>query len=153
MTTHPVTTAHRLPQQLVALATGLLFGLGLGFAQMIDPQRVIGFLDVTGNWDPTLAFVMGGAVAVTVASFRLILRRPAPVLGGKFFVPNRGDIDRPLVLGAALFGVGWGLGGYCPGPAIAALGLGTANPVVFLIAMVLGSLAYPRLQRAFQRSA
>jgi uncharacterized membrane protein YedE/YeeE len=138
---------HTLAHYIVALATGLLFGLGLGFSQMIDSQRVIGFLDLTGDWDPTLGFVMGGAVAVTVISFRWILRWPTPVLGRTFLVPTRNDIDRPLIVGAALFGVGWGLGGYCPGPAIAALGLGSANPLLFIVAMVAGSLAYRVIHR------
>lgn len=138
---------HNLAQNIVALVSGLLFGLGLGFSQMIAPQRVIGFLDLTGNWDPTLAFVMGGAVAVTLISFRLILRWPTPVLSRTFVVPTRNNIDRPLIVGAALFGMGWGLGGYCPGPAIAALGLGSANPMLFIVAMVAGSLTYQVIYR------
>ncbi len=150
MTTQSASTPNTLAQNLVALAAGLLFGLGLGFAQMIDPQRVIGFLDLFGNWDPTLAFVMGGAVLVTLISFRLILRRPHPLLNGKFHLPTRSDIDRPLVLGAVLFGIGWGLGGYCPGPAIAALGLGSANPILFIAAMIAGSLAHKVLTRRAQ---
>ncbi|MFQ4138223.1 DUF6691 family protein [Nodosilinea sp. PGN35] len=148
MTTRSASTPNALAQNLVALAAGLLFGLGLGVSQMIDPQRVIGFLDLFGNWDPTLAFVMGGAVLVTLISFRFILRRPHPVLNGKFYLPTRRDIDRPLVLGAALFGIGWGLGGYCPGPAIAALGLGSANPLLFVVAMIAGSLLHKILSRA-----
>lgn len=129
-----------LHQHLVALGAGLLFGLGLGYSQMIDPARVIGFLDVTGDWDPTLAFVMGGAVLVTLITFRWILKQPHPTLNGKFYLPTRQDIDRPLVLGAVLFGVGWGLGGYCPGPGITALGLGRWNAGLFVVAMVVGSL-------------
>jgi uncharacterized protein len=136
-----------LAQNLVALGAGLMFGLGLGFSQMIDPQRVIGFLDLAGAWDPTLAFVMGGAVAVTLVAFRFVLKQPAPLLGGRFVLPTRSDIDRPLVIGAALFGVGWGVGGYCPGPAIAAVGLGSANPLLFIAAMVTGSWAAKALNR------
>ncbi len=147
MTIHNVSGSASLAQNIVGLASGLLFGLGLGCSQMIAPQRVIGFLDITGAWDPTLAFVMGGAVLVTLVSFRFILRRSVPLLDRQFFVPTRTDIDRPLVLGAALFGVGWGLGGYCPGPAIASLGLGSANPVLFVAAMVVGSLGYKILNR------
>jgi uncharacterized protein len=147
MTIQSASSPNALAQNLVALTAGLLFGLGLGFSQMIDPQRVIGFLDIFGTWDPTLAFVMGGAVLVTLISFRLILRRPTPLLSRQFVLPTRNDIDRPLVLGAALFGVGWGLGGYCPGPAIAALSLGSANPLLFLAAMVAGSLAHKALNR------
>ncbi|MEO1070357.1 MAG: DUF6691 family protein [Cyanobacteria bacterium J06638_6] len=148
MTTQNISGQSNLAQNLVTLGSGLLFGLGLGLSQMIDPQRVIGLLNVAGAWDPTLAFVMGGAVVTTLVSFRLILRRPAPVLSSKFFVPTRRDIDRPLLLGAALFGIGWGLGGYCPGPAIASLGLGSANPLLFVAAMVTGSLAYNALNRS-----
>jgi hypothetical protein len=125
-----------------ALIAGVMFGVGLGYAQMIDPQRVLGFLDLTGRWDPTLAFVMGGAVMVTLISFRWVLRRPQPVLDSKFYLPTSQHIDRPLVIGAAVFGVGWGIGGYCPGPAISALGLGSPNPAVFVLAMVAGSLTY-----------
>ncbi|MGB3200866.1 MAG: YeeE/YedE family protein [Nodosilinea sp.] len=148
MTLQTVSEKSALGQNLVALGSGLLFGLGLAVSQMIDPQRVINFLDLAGQWDPTLAFVMGGAVLVTLISFRLVLRRPHPLLGSKFWVPTRSDIDRPLVLGAALFGVGWGLGGYCPGPAIAALGLGSANPMLFVIALIAGSLAHKALNRS-----
>ncbi len=93
-------------QTIVALISGLLFGLGLGFSQMIDPEKVIGFLDLTGDWDPTLAFVMGGAVLVTLITFRFILKRPAPILNGRFYVPSRQDIDKPLLIGSALFGIG-----------------------------------------------
>lgn len=135
----------KLQQHLVTLVAGLLFGLGLGFSQMIDPEKVIGFLDLFGAWDPTLAFVMGGAVAVTLVTFRFILKRPAPILGSKFYVPTRQDIDKPLVIGAVLFGMGWGIGGYCPGPAITALVLGSLNPALFIVAMLAGSLAYKGL--------
>ena len=129
-------------QTLVALISGLLFGLGLGYSQMIDPEKVIGFLDLTGNWDPTLAFVMGGAVVVTLISFRFILKRPAPLLNGNFYVPTRKDIDTPLLLGAALFGIGWGIGGYCPGPVLTSLVLGSLNPLLFVAAMIVGSLTF-----------
>lgn len=131
-----------LRQSSLAAIAGVLFGVGLGFAQMIDPQRVIGFLDITGNWDPTLAFVMGGAVLVTLVTFRIILRRPHPLWAERFYVPTRKDIDRPLILGAILFGIGWGIGGYCPGPAIASLSLGNWNPIWFVLAMVIGSRTY-----------
>ncbi|MBE9140958.1 YeeE/YedE family protein [Nodosilinea sp. LEGE 07088] len=143
-----VSGQNTLAQNLVALSAGLLFGLGLSVSQMIDPQRVIGFLDLAGQWAPTLAFVMGGAVVTTLIAFRLVLKRSEPLLGGKFWLPTRNDIDRPLLLGAALFGVGWGLGGYCPGPAIASLGLGSANPILFVVAMIAGSLAYKALNRS-----
>ncbi len=125
--------------QVMALLSGLLFGFGLGLSQMIDRDRVLGFLDLAGTWDPTLLFVLGGAVGVTVIAFRFVLRLSQPLLGGQFALPTRNDIDRPLVLGAALFGIGWGIAGYCPGPAVVALILGIGNPVLFLLSFVAGS--------------
>ncbi len=127
-----------MKRAIIAFCTGLVFGLGLVVSQMVDPRRVLGFLDVTGTWDPTLAFVMGGALAVTFAGYRWVLRRPAPVLGGRFLLPTRNDIDARLVSGAALFGAGWGLSGYCPGPGFAALTLGGAPTMVFVVCMLAG---------------
>ena len=129
-------------QNFVALLSGLLFGLGLSLSQMIDRDRVLGFLDVTGNWDSTLLFVLGGAVGVTVIAFRFVLRLPQPIWGEKFYLPTRKDIDRSLILGAAIFGIGWGIAGYCPGPGITALILGIGNPVLFVIAFIVGLLSY-----------
>ena len=134
-------------QNATALISGLLFGLGLGLSQMIDPQRVLGFLDIFGRWDPTLAFVMGGAVFVTIVTFRFVLKQPHPIFAERFYLPTRKDIDRNLLLGAALFGVGWGIGGYCPGPALTALVLGSWNPMLFVLAMVTGSLVQKQLSR------
>ncbi len=129
-------------QNCVALLSGLLFGLGLSLSQMIDRDRVLGFLDVTGNWDPTLLFVLGGAVGVTVIAFRFVLRLSQPIWGEKFYLSTRKDVDRSLILGAAIFGIGWGIAGYCPGPGITALVLGIWNPVLFVIAFIVGSLSY-----------
>jgi uncharacterized membrane protein YedE/YeeE len=123
-----------------ALLTGILFGWGLGLSQMVDRDRVLGFLDVTGQWDPTLLFVLGGAVGVTIISFRFVLRLPHPLLSPRFYLPTAKSIDLPLVLGAALFGIGWGIAGYCPGPGIVALVLGSWNPLLFLGALIIGSL-------------
>lgn len=131
-----------MKENLLALLAGLLFGLGLGLSQMIDRDRVLGFLDVTGVWDPTLLFVLGGAVTVTVIAFRFVLRRSQPILTEKFYLPTKKDIDKPLIIGAALFGVGWGIAGYCPGPGITALVLGMWNPVLFMVAFIVGSLSY-----------
>ncbi len=122
-----------------ALAAGVVFGVGLAVSQMVNPVKVIAFLDVAGDWDPSLAFVMGAAVIVSFLGYRLAGRRPAPLLDERWYLPTRKDIDAPLVTGAAVFGVGWGLGGYCPGPALAAVGLGVAEPAVFLLAMLAGS--------------
>jgi uncharacterized protein len=131
-----------------ALASGLIFGLGLAVSGMMNPAKVIGFLDVTGDWDPTLAFVMGGALLVTIPAFRMILARPKPVLGKKFSLPTRTTLDGRLVSGAALFGVGWGMVGFCPGPAVAAISTGLTPVLIFVAAMIAGMAL-----QSFQRSA
>jgi len=134
-------------QFATALLTGMLFGLGLSISGMINPARVIGFLDVAGRWDPTLVFVMGGALAVTLPAFAFILRRPRPLLDPMFFLPTQRDIDGQLLFGAALFGVGWGLGGFCPGPALAALASGSPAVSLFVLAMVGGQWLAGRFGR------
>jgi len=128
-------------QILTALITGILFGFGLSLGEMINPARVIGFLDVAGRWDATLLFVMGGALAVSVPLYPLILRRARPLLDQRFFLPMKSAIDRPLIMGAAIFGIGWGLGGFCPGPALAALASGSPAVLLFVIAMIAGQRA------------
>ncbi len=132
---------------LAALASGALFGLGLAMSGMTDPRIVLGFLDVTGAFDPTLLFVLAGAVATTTLLFRLVLRRGSPVLGGSFGMPNRKHVDRTLLAGAAIFGIGWGLAGYCPGPALAGLGIGSIEALWFLPAMIGGALLHRAVQR------
>lgn len=129
----------------VSLLAGLIFGLGLGVAQMSNPSKVQAFLDVTGDWDPSLAFVMGGAVAVTLLGFRLVRRRGRPLLDDRFHWPLLSHVDGQLILGAALFGVGWGLSGYCPGPAVSTLLSGNAEVWWFVPSMLLGGW----LQRAW----
>ncbi len=129
-------------RNLVALAAGTIFGLGLAVSQMINPAKILGFLDVAGAWDPSLAFVMLGAVAVSGVAFRLVLRRPAPRLAEAFQLPTAEDIDARLLGGASVFGIGWGLAGFCPGPAVAALSLGNIKIVVFVIAMLIGMVLY-----------
>ncbi|WP_299406049.1 DUF6691 family protein [Acaryochloris sp. IP29b_bin.148] len=136
-----------MQQQLIALLSGILFGLGLGLSQMVDRERVIGFLDIAGKWDPTLIFVLGGAVGVTLLSFRWVLGRKQPVLASTFSMPNRKDIDRKLITGAIIFGIGWGIAGYCPGPSLTALVLGIWNPVLFVGAFIAGSLVYRQFQQ------
>ncbi len=128
-----------LKQSLIALLSVLLFGLGLSISQMVDRQRVIGFLDFTGKFDPTLIFVLGGAVGVTVISFRFILKLRHPLFDSKFYLPTRQDIDLFLILGAIIFGIGWGVSGYCPGPAVTSLVQFSLNPVIFLIMFIVGS--------------
>jgi hypothetical protein len=131
-----------MKEKLMALMAGLVFGLGLSISQMIDRDRVLGFLDVAGIWDPTLLFVLLGAVAVTVITFRFVLRRSQPIFADQFHLPTKKEIDLPLVVGSAIFGIGWGIAGYCPGSGITALILGIWNPVLFVIAMIAGSLTY-----------
>lgn len=126
---------------LVNLAIGLLFGLGLVVSGMSDPAKIINFLDLAGTWDPSLAFVMGGAVIVTFIGYRLVLQHDRPLLAPKFQLPARTDIDARLIAGPALFGIGWGLSGYCPGPALTALGIGAAGTLAFVPAMFAGMWA------------
>ena len=123
---------------IAALICGIVFGLGLAVSEMINPARVIGFLDVTGQWDFTLALVMGSALVFTVVGFPLITKKAHPVLAEKFILPTKKTLDTPLISGAVLFGIGWGLAGLCPGPAIA--GLASLNPDIFLFvaAMIAG---------------
>ncbi len=137
-----------IKQDGLALAAGTLFGVGLGLSQMTDRQRVLGFLDVAGIWDPTLFFVLAGAVAFTVIAFRFVLRRPTPLLDKKFYVPDSNAIDSRLVVGAAIFGVGWGISGYCPGPGIAALAIGSWNPVLFVVALAIGMFVFNRYEKS-----
>jgi uncharacterized membrane protein YedE/YeeE len=127
-------------QLLTALISGLLFSIGLIVSGMSNPAKVLNFLDVTGNWDATLAFVMSGALLVTVPGFYCVLKRSAPLLCGEFHLPTKSQIDAPLLMGATIFGIGWGLAGLCPGPAIASLATG-ACAVAFVAAMILGLLA------------
>jgi uncharacterized protein len=123
---------------LFGFLAGLVFGLGLVISGMANPAKVLNFLDVAGTWDPSLAFVLAGATATTFVGYRLVWRRPKPVLGLRFEIPTSTAIDRPLVAGAAIFGIGWGVGGYCPGPALTALPLLAPGTLVFAPAMLLG---------------
>lgn len=123
---------------LSSFIVGLIFGIGLILAGMTDPSKVIGFLDVAGLWDPSLAFVMGGAILVGVVAFRFARKRSAAFFGGAMRLPSRDDIDRRLVLGSLAFGVGWGMAGFCPGPALTALGTGNGKAVIFVLAMIAG---------------
>ncbi len=127
--------------------TGGVFGFGLSLSEMTNPARVIGFLDIAGRWDATLLFVMGGALLVTAPLYPLILRRARPLLDQRFFLPMKSAIDRPLIVGAAIFGVGWGLGGFCPGPALAAIASGSPAVLLFVIAMMAGQWAAGRFAK------
>jgi uncharacterized protein len=123
---------------LSSLLIGILFGVGLTVSQMINPMKVLGFLDFAGDWDPTLGLVLVGALIGAVPGFALVRRLRAPLLGGSFQIPTRKDVDWHLLSGAAIFGVGWGLSGFCPGPALAALSSGRHQVLVFVAAMAAG---------------
>jgi uncharacterized membrane protein YedE/YeeE len=126
---------------IVNAVAGLVFGLGLVISGMADPAKVLNFLDVAGTWDPSLAFVMGGAIAVALPGYWLTFRRSKPLLADRFSLPPKSPIDRRLVGGAAIFGIGWGLAGFCPGPAIVSLPLGAPGTLVFVPAMLIGIAA------------
>jgi uncharacterized membrane protein YedE/YeeE len=132
-------------QIALSFLSGMIFGLGLAISGMANPAKVLNFFDVLGGWDPSLAFVMAGALAITFIGYRFILMRRAPALTERFHLPSAGDIDARLILGSALFGLGWGLTGFCPGPAVASLLTMSVEPVIFILAMVAGMLVAARL--------
>ena len=129
---------NRTAHDLLAFASGLVFGLGLLAAGMADPAKVLGFLDLAGAWDPSLAFVMAGAIAVGLVAFGIARRRTTTLLGNAMHLPTGRDVDRRLVVGSLVFGAGWGIAGICPGPALVVLGAGRTEAVVFVLAMVAG---------------
>jgi uncharacterized membrane protein YedE/YeeE len=122
----------------IAFLAGLVFGIGLLLSGMADPAKVLGFLDLAGDWDPSLALVMAGAIAVAAVGFAVARRRTNSLLGAPMQLPTKRTIDRRLVVGSTLFGAGWGLAGFCPGPALVALGMGEAKAIVFVVAMLAG---------------
>lgn len=129
---------------IFAVITGLVFGIGIAVSGMMDPAKVLNFFDIAGTWDPSLVFVMGGAVVVTFIGYRLVWRRSAPLFGTSFQLPTNSAIDAKLVGGSALFGIGWGIAGFCPGAAIPALGTGRWEVALFLVA-VAGGFALRRV--------
>jgi uncharacterized membrane protein YedE/YeeE len=139
-------------QLLTAFIVGLVFGIGLILAGMTDPAKVQGFLDLAGDWDPSLAFVMGGAILVGAVGFRFARGRERALLGGAMRLPTAGTIDRRLVLGGLTFGIGWGLAGFCPGPALASLASGRSEPLIFAAAMVAGMALFELIERARARN-
>lgn len=134
-------------QIVTALLAGLVFGLGLIVSGMTDPSKVIGFLDIAGNWNPSLAFVMGGAILVGLFAFRFAATRAQAILGGPMRLPVTRQIDRRLVLGGLAFGAGWGLAGYCPGPALTSLVTGGSKPLIFSVAMLAGMAMFEIRER------
>ncbi len=134
-------------QILTSLLAGLVFGFGLILSGMADPAKVLGFLDLAGAWDPSLALVMGGAIAVGLPAFALARRRKLSLIGAPMRLPTVRQIDRRLVGGSVLFGIGWGIAGFCPGPALVALGMGKTQALVFVTAMLAGMLVFELLER------
>ncbi|NSX53422.1 DUF6691 family protein [Parasulfitobacter algicola] len=132
---------------IVSYLIGLVFGVGISISGMANPAKVLNFFDVAGTWDPSLAFVMGGALFVTFAGYKLVLRNKTPVLGTVFQLPTRKDIDGQLIGGAAIFGIGWGIAGFCPGGALPALGTGRLEVLVFVISLIAGIYAAKAIQR------
>jgi len=139
-------------QVLMALFSGLIFGIGLIISGMTDPSKVIGFLDFAGKWDPSLVFVMGGAILVSIFVFRFAAAHPRTILGEPIKLPTTQHIDRRLVFGGLTFGVGWGLAGYCPGPALASILTGDSKPLIFTMAMLGGMAIFEIQNRIFQSS-
>lgn len=132
---------------IMALVVGLVFGIGLILSGMTDPSKVVGFLDLAGRWDPSLGFVMGGAILVGLFAFRFAAGRDKSLLGDAMRLPTATHIDRRLVLGGLAFGTGWGLAGFCPGPALASLASGGSKPLIFVAAMVAGMVVFELLER------
>jgi uncharacterized membrane protein YedE/YeeE len=125
---------------------GLIFGVGIAISGMANPAKVLNFFDIAGTWDPSLAFVMGGALIVTFIGYRFVLKRPAPTFAETFQLPTRSDLDLPLIGGSAVFGVGWGIAGFCPGGALPALGTGRSEVFIFVAALLVGIIAAKALQ-------
>ena len=139
-----------LASLLSSLLAGLVFGLGLIVSGMADPAKVLGFLDLAGPWDPSLAFVMAGAIAVGAGAFAMARKRTVSFLGAAMKLPISRDIDGRLVIGSVVFGMGWGIAGFCPGPGLVALGMGELKALVFVVAMLLGMGAFELLERRKQ---
>ncbi len=142
----------RNKEAVMALVSGVLFGMGLTVSDMVNPARVLGFLDVAGSWDPTLAFVMGGALLITFPAFALVGKISKPVCAEKFQLPGNRVIDKPLITGAILFGIGWGLVGFCPGPALASLVTLRGDVALFVASMVAGMALFSVWQRVMGKA-
>ncbi len=134
-------------QIMMALIIGLIFGLGLIVSGMADPSKVLNFLDLAGDWDPSLAFVMGGAIIVGLFAFRFASRMQKSLLGEAMRLPTATNLDRRLIAGSLLFGIGWGLGGYCPGPALVSLTMGNPKSIIFIVAMLAGMMIFEVWER------
>lgn len=131
---------------IVSYLIGLVFGVGISISGMANPAKVLNFFDIAGAWDPSLVFVMGGAVVVTFIGYRFVLKRPAPTLAATFQLPTKRELDLPLIGGSAVFGVGWGIAGFCPGGALPALGTGRSEVLIFVAALLVGIIAAKLIQ-------
>lgn len=137
---------------IICYFIGLIFGIGISVSGMANPAKVVNFFDITGTWDPSLAFVMGGALVVTFIGYHFVLKRPGPLMSDAFAIPTRRDLDLPLLGGSAIFGIGWGIAGFCPGGALPALGTGRVEVVIFVAALAGGIYAAKALQNAGPRT-
>ena len=131
-----------MKNSLAALVVGFIFALGLGLSGMTQPQKIIGFLDLFGNWDPSLMFVMIGAIAVHFVTYKIIRKQKSPLLDSSWHVPTKNDLTPALLVGSFIFGIGWALGGFCPGPAVASLASFSLSPFVFVVSMILGMFIF-----------
>ncbi|SMX44581.1 DUF6691 family protein [Octadecabacter ascidiaceicola] len=138
---------------IILFLIGLVFGVGISISGMANPAKVLNFFDFAGAWDPSLIFVMGGAVVVTFIGYRFVLKRPAPIMDAKFHLPTRRDLDLPLIAGSAAFGVGWGIAGFCPGGALPALGTGRSEVFIFVAALLAGVFVAKFLKSALAKRA
>lgn len=136
---------------LTTYLIGLIFGIGISIGGMANPAKVINFFDFAGTWDPSLIFVMGGALIVTFIGYRFVLKRPAPIFDKRFLIPTKTDLDPQLIGGSALFGIGWGIAGFCPGGALPALGTGVPEVFIFVIALLFGIYTAKKLQTALAK--
>lgn len=140
-----------MKNNLAAFIVGIIFALGLGLSGMTRPEKVIGFLDIFGAWDASLAYVMAGAIAVHAVAYRLIRRRDSPLFSKEFYLPNAKELSPSLIVGAFIFGVGWALAGYCPGPAITSLASFQFRPLIFVASMISGMILFRMYQAAINR--
>jgi len=141
---------NEMKENIAAGIAGVLFGIGLVVAGMTQPHKVVGFLDFFGNWDPALIFVMGGAVSLHLVTYRLAIKRPTPILATKWQVPTKTEITKALMIGAILFGAGWGLAGFCPGPAVTSLASFEPSVLVFVASMLLGMVIFKIIDQRFK---
>lgn len=140
-------------RMLTTYLIGLVFGLGIVISGMANPAKVLNFFDIAGTWDPSLAFVLGGAVVTAVIGYKFVLRRPAPVFANRFSLPTRTDLDPKLIGGSAVFGIGWGIAGFCPGGSLPVLGTGNLSVIMFVVSLILGMLLARRLEHGLDRRA